>query len=114
MLIFVFISITLGGGSKRKQSIVCGSDHQLLTAKFRLKLKRAGKTTRPARYDLNQIPYEYAVEVTNRFKGLDLGNSVPEGLWTEVHNIAQEAANKTIPKKKKARRQRGYLRRLNK
>ena len=84
-----------------------------LIAKFRLKLKRAGKTTRPARYDLNQIPYEYAVEVMNRFKRLDLGNSTPEELWTEVHNIVQETVNKTIPKeKKKKRRQSGYLRRL--
>ena len=87
--------------AKTRPRADCGSDHQLLTAKFRLKLKRVGKTTRPARYDLHQIPYEYAVEVTNRFKGLDLGNSVPEGLWTKVHNIAQDAANKTIPKKKK-------------
>ena len=59
------------------------------------------KTTRPARYDLNQILYEFAVEVTNRFKGLDLVNSVPEEVWTQVCNIVQEAANKTIPKKSK-------------
>ena len=70
-------------------------------AKFRLKLKKAGKTTRPARYDLNQIPYEYAVEVTNRFKGLDLVSRVPEKLCMEVCNIVQEAVIKTIPKKKK-------------
>ena len=82
----------------------CGSDHQLLIAKFRLKLKKVGKTTRPARYDLNQIPYEYAVEVTNRFKGLELVNSVPEELWTEVLNITQEAVNKTIRKKKKSKK----------
>ena len=63
-----------------------------------------GKTTRPVRYNLNQIPYEYAVEETNRFKGLDLVNSVPEELWMEVHNIVQEAANKTIPKKKKSKK----------
>ena len=63
-----------------------------------------GKTTRPARYNFNQIPYEYAVEVTNRFKRLDTVNSVPEELWTEVHNIVQEAANKTIPKKKKSKK----------
>ena len=70
-------------------------------AKFRLKLKKAGKTTRPARNDLNQIPYEYALEVMNRFKGLDLVNSMPEEPWMEVYNIVQEAANKTVPKKKK-------------
>ena len=58
------------------------------------------ETTRPARYDFNQIPYEYAVEVTNRFKGLKLVNSIPEKLWTEVCNIVQEAVNKTIPPKK--------------
>ena len=79
----------------------CGSDHELLIAKFRLKLKKLGKTTRPFRYDLNQIPYDYTVERTNRFKGLDLIDRVPEELWTEVHNIVQEAATKTVPKKKK-------------
>ena len=73
-------------------------------AKFRLKLKKVGKTTRPARYDLYQIPYEYAVEVTNRFKGLDRVNSVPEELWMEVCNIVLEAVNKIIPKKKKCKK----------
>ena len=63
------------------------SDHELLIAKFRLKLKRMWKTTRPFRYDLNQIPYDYTVEMTNRFKGLDLIDRVPEELWTEVHDI---------------------------
>ena len=85
--------------AKTRPGADCGSDHHLLIAKFRLKLKTAGKTTRPARYDLNQIPYEYAVLVMNRFKRLDLANSVPEELWTEVHNTVQEAVNKTIPKK---------------
>ena len=85
--------------AKTRPGADCGSDHHLLIAKFRLKLKTAGKTTRPARYDLNQIPYEYAVQVMNRFKRLDLANSVPEELWTEVHNTVQEAVNKTIPKK---------------
>ena len=80
-----------------------GSDHQLLIAKFRLKLKKLGKTTRQARYNFNQIPYEYVVEVMNRFKGLELVNSVLEELWAEVCNIGQEAANKTIPKRKKRR-----------
>ena len=69
-------------------------------AKFRLKLKKVGKTTRPFSYGLNQIPYNYTVEVTNRFKGLDLIDSVPEELWMEVHDIVQEAVIKTIPLKK--------------
>ena len=79
----------------------CGSDHELLIAKFRLKLKKIGKTTRPFRYELNQIPYNYIVEVTNRFKGLDLIHRVLEELWTEVCNIVQKAVIKTIPMKKK-------------
>ena len=65
----------------------CGSDHELCIAKFRLKLERVGITTRPFRYDLNQIPYNYTEKVTNRFKGLDLMDRVPEELWTEVRNI---------------------------
>ena len=69
----------------------CGSDHELLIAKFRLKLKKVVKATRPFRYDLNQISYDYTVEMTDRFKGLDLIDRVPEELWTEVHNIVQEA-----------------------
>ena len=81
-----------------------GSDHELLIAKFRLKLKKVGKTTRPFRYGLNQIPYNYTVEVTNWFKGLDLIDRVPEELWMEVHDIVQEAVIKTIPKKKKSKK----------
>ena len=73
-------------------------------AKIRLKLRKAGNTTRPVRYNLNQIPYDYTVGVTNRFKGLDLVDRVPEELWTEVHNIIQEAMIKTIPRKENARR----------
>ena len=64
-----------------------GSDHELLIAKFRLKLKKVGETTRTFRYDQNQIPYDYTVEVRNRFKGLDLIDRVPDELWTEVHDI---------------------------
>ena len=79
------------------------SDHELFIAKFRLKLKNVEKTTRPLRYDLNQIPYNYTVEVTNRFKGLDLMHRVPEELWTEVRNIVQEAMIKTTPKEKKCK-----------
>ena len=82
----------------------CGSDHELLLAKFRLKLKKVGKTTRPFRYNLNQIPYNYTVEVTNRFKGLDQVERVPEELWMEVCNIVQEVVTKTIPKKNKYKR----------
>ena len=74
-------------------------------------LKKTGKTTRLFRYDLNQNPYDYSVEVTNRFKGLDLTDRVPEELWTKVHNIVQEAVIKTNPKKKKCKRAKGCLRR---
>ena len=79
----------------------CGSDRELLIAKFRLKLKKVGKTTRPFRYDLNQIHYDYTVEVRNRFKGLDLIERVPDELWTEVCDIVQETGIKTIPMEKK-------------
>ena len=82
----------------------CGSDHELLIAKIRLKLKKVGKTTGPFRYDLNHIPYDYPVEVRNRFKGLDLIHRVPEELWTEVHDIVQEPEIKNIPKKKKGKK----------
>ena len=86
--------------AKTRLGANCGSHHELLIAKFRMKLKKVGKTTRPIRYDLNQIPYDYTVEVTNRFKGLDLIDKVPQELWMEVHDIIQEAGIKTIPKKK--------------
>ena len=85
--------------------------YELLIAKFKLKLKKVGKTTRPFRYDLNQIPYDYTVEVRNRFKSLDLIDRVPEELWTEVHDAVQKAGIKTIPKKRNAKRQNGCLRR---
>ena len=82
----------------------CGSDHELLIAKFRLKLKKVGKTTRPFRYDLKQIPYDYTVEVRNRFKGLDLTDRVPDELWTKVCDIVQETGIKTIPMEKKCKK----------
>ena len=82
----------------------CGSDHELLIAKFRLKLKKVGKTTRPFRNDLNQIPYDYTVEVRNRFKGPDLIDRVPDELWNEVHDIVQESGIKTIPMEKKCKK----------
>ena len=79
----------------------CGSDHELLIAKFRLKLKKVAKTTRPFRYDLTQIPYDYTVEERNGFKGLALTDRMPNELWMEVHDIVQETGIKTTLKKKK-------------
>ena len=87
--------------AKTRSGADCGSDHELLIAKFRLKQKKVGKTTRPFRYDLNQIPYDYTVEVRNRFKGLDLIDRVSDELWNEVHDIVQETGIKTIPMEKK-------------
>ena len=89
--------------AKTRPGADCGSDDELI-AKFRLKLKKVEKTTRPFRYDLNQIPYDYRVEVRNRFKGLDLIDRVPDELWMEVHDIVQEIVIKTIPKKKKCKK----------
>ena len=80
------------------------SDHELLIVKFRLKLKKVGEITRPFQYDLNKIPYDYTVEVINRFKGLDSIDRVPEELWTEVHDIVQEAVIKIILKKIKSKK----------
>ena len=88
---------------KTRPGADCGSDYEPLITKFRLKLKKVGKATRPLRYDLNQIPYDYTVEVRNRFKGLDLIDRVPDELWTEVRDIVQEAV--TIPKKKKCKKE---------
>ena len=87
--------------TKTRPRADCGSDHELLITKLRLKLKKVGKTTTPFRHDLNQIPYDYTVEVRNRFKGLDLIDRVPGELWTEVRDIVQERGIKAIPKKKK-------------
>ena len=76
-----------------------------------MKLKKIGKTTKPFKYDLNQIPYDYIVEVKNRFKGLDLIHRVPEELWTDVHNIVLERESRLFPRKRNFKRQNGYLRR---
>ena len=89
---------------KTKLGADCGSDHELLIEKFRLKLKKLGKTTIPFRYDLNQISYDSTVEMSNRFKRLDQVDRVPEELWTEVCDTAQEAVTTTIPKKKKCKK----------
>ena len=90
----------------------CSSAHQFFIAKFRLKLKKVEKSTSPFRYDLNQIPYDYTVEVTNRFKGLDLVNRVTEKLWMEVCNTEQETVTKTYPRKRNERGLSGCLRRF--
>ena len=90
--------------AKTRPGADCGSDHEPLIAKFRLKLKKIGKTTSPFRYDLNQIPYDYTVEVRNKFKGLDLIDRVPDELWMEVCDIVQETGIKTIPMEKKCKR----------
>ena len=90
--------------AKTRLGADCGSDNELLIAKFRLKLKKVGITTRPFRYDLNQIPYDYTVEVKNRFKGLDLIDRVPDKLWTEVRDIVQGTGIKTIPMEKKCKK----------
>ena len=90
--------------NKNKTRSYCGSDHKLLIIKFRLKLKNVGKTTRPFRYDLNQIPYDYTVEVRNRLKGLDLIDRVADELWSEVCDIVQETVIKTISMEKKCKK----------
>ena len=90
--------------AKTRQGADCGSDYELLIAKYRLKLKKIEKTTRPFRYDLNQIPYDYAVEVTTRFKVLYLIDRVPEELWMEARDIVHEALIKIIPKEKKCKK----------
>ena len=84
--------------------VACDSDHELIIAKSKLKLKKVGKTSRPFSYDLNQIPYDYTVEVRNRFKGLDLIDRVPDKLRTEVCDILQKPRIKVIPKKKKCKK----------
>ena len=97
--------------AKTRPGADCGSDHELLIAKFRLKLKKVRKTTRPFKYDLNQTPYDYTVKVRNRFKGLDLIDRMPDERWIEVHDIVQETGIKTIPKEKKSKKPNGCLRR---
>ena len=90
--------------AKTRPGADCGSDYELLIAKFRLELKKVGKTTKPFRYDLNKIPCDSTVEVKNRFKGLDLIDRVPDELWMEVHDIVQETGIKTIPMEKKRKK----------
>ena len=96
---------------KQDREADCGSDHELLIAKFGLKLKKVGKTTRPFRYDLNQIPYEYTVEVRNRFKGLDLIDRVADDLQTEIRELCRRQGSRPFPRKRNAKLQNGCLRR---
>ena len=95
--------------TKTRPGADCGSDHELLITNFRLKLKKVGKTARLFRYDLNQIPYDYTVEVRNRFMGLDLIDRVPDELWNEVRDIVQETGIKTFPMERNAEKQNSYL-----
>ena len=100
--------------AKTRVGADCSSDHELLIARFRLKLKKLGKTTIPLRYDLSQIPYGCTVEMTNRFKGLNLIDRVSEELWMKVHDIVQEAVSTPSPRKTNEKRQNGHLRRPSK
>ena len=97
--------------TKTRPGADCGSDDELLIPKFRLKLKKVGKTTRPFRYDLNQIPYDNTVEVRNRFKGLDLIDGVPDELWMEVMTLYRRKGSRPSPWKRNAKKQNGCLRR---
>ena len=101
---------TLYGQKKTRMGADYCSDHELI-AKFGLELKKVGKTTRPFKYDLHQIPYDYTVGVTNRFKGFNVTDRVLEELWMEIHNIVQEVVIKAIPEKKNAKMQNDCLRR---
>jgi len=95
---------TVSKKKKKNPGADFGSHHELIIAKFRLKLKKVGKTTRPFRDDLNWISYDYTMEVRNRFKGLDLIDRAPEKLWMKVHDIVQDTVIETIPKKKKCKK----------
>ena len=96
--------------AKRRPGADCGSDHELLIAKFRLKLKKVGKTTRPFSYDLNQIPYDYAVEVKNKFKGLDLRECLKNYGWSFM-TLDRRQLSRPSPRKRNAKKQNGCLRR---
>ena len=100
----------LSTSAKTRLGADCGSDHELLIAKFRLKLKKVGKTTRPFRYDLNQIPYDYTVEVTNRFKGLYLIQCLKNYGWRFM-TLYRKKGSRPFPRKRNEKRQNGCVRR---
>ena len=100
--------------AQTRLGVHCGSDNELLLANFRLKLKKVWKTTRPFRYDLKQIPYNYKVEVRNRCKGLYLIDKVPEEIWAEVHDTVEKERIKTIPKEKKCKKEKWLWKEANK
>ena len=104
LIIFFAAKDREGPYSQQTQDLELMVAHEFLTVKFRFKLKKVGKTSSPFSYDLNQTPYDYTVEVTNRFQGLDLIDTMPDEVWTEFHNIVQKAVIKTIPKKKKCKK----------
>ena len=95
--------------TKTRPGADCGSDHELLITKFRLKLKKVGKPLDHSGLDLNQIPYDYTVEVRSRFKGLDLIDRVPDKLWNEVRDIVEETGSRPLPWKRNAKKQNGCL-----
>ena len=97
--------------SKTRLGADYGSDHELLISKFRLKLKKVGKTTRPFRYDLNQIPYDYTAEVRNTVKGLDMIDRVPDELWRRFVTLYRRQRARPSPRKRNAKQQNGCLRR---
>ena len=109
--VLIIVQPLLKQSAKTRPGMDCGSYCELLIAKFRIKLKKVEKTTKPFRYDLNEIPYDYTMEVRNRFKGLDLIDRVPEELWTEVRDIVQETGIKTISMEKKCKKAKWLSRR---
>ena len=102
-------TVNNNNNNKKRPGADCGSDHELLITKFRLKLKKVGKTSRPFRYALNQIPYDYTVEVRNRLNGLELIDRVPDELWNEFVTLYRRQGSRPSPWKRNAKKQNGCL-----